>query len=109
MGAPVRDVNGTGTVSWLLDGRLHRDDGPALEWFNGTCEWWWHGNRHRVGGPVVMWPTGTMQWWISGVQVSHADHDMVAALDTSVRDVAVALIANGACPTAAAATARRLH
>ena len=25
---------------WWLNGKLHREDGPAVEWPNGNKEWW---------------------------------------------------------------------
>lgn len=31
----------------------HRDDGPAIEWFDGTKEWYQNGLRHRIDGPAV--------------------------------------------------------
>ena len=31
---------------------LHREDGPARDYFNGDKEWWVNGNRHRIGGPA---------------------------------------------------------
>lgn len=27
---------------------LHREDGPAKEYFNGHSEWWFHGERFHV-------------------------------------------------------------
>lgn len=35
------------------EGRLHRDDGPALIKPNGSHEWYQHGLLHRVGGPAA--------------------------------------------------------
>ena len=33
-----------GTKYWrLLNGKVHREDGPAVEWENGTKEWWLNG------------------------------------------------------------------
>lgn len=43
---------------WWFGGliyRLHRTDGPAVEWSNGDKEWWQHGLRHRVDGPAIMY------------------------------------------------------
>ena len=38
--------------------KLHRADGPAVEWANGTKEWWLNGKRHRADGPAVEHWTG---------------------------------------------------
>ena len=28
-----------GYKEWYVEGKLHREDGPAIEWSNGTKEW----------------------------------------------------------------------
>jgi hypothetical protein len=33
-------VNEDKTEYWYLKGKLHREDGPAIEWANGTKYWW---------------------------------------------------------------------
>tara|TARA_R110000851_G_scaffold97891_1_gene211897 strand:+ start:216 stop:425 length:210 start_codon:yes stop_codon:yes gene_type:complete len=30
-------------AEWRLDGKLHRTDGPAIEWENGDIAWCLHG------------------------------------------------------------------
>lgn len=74
---------------WLVDGRLHREDGPAVVsaagsvdlWVEGVHrhldlsssasvahgqEWWSYGRRHRIGGPAVSRPDGYEGWWRQG-------------------------------------------
>lgn len=51
-----------GTTSWYLDDKLHREDGPAIEYANGGKQWYLHGTRHREGGPAVIWASGTSTW-----------------------------------------------
>ena len=51
---------------WYLNGKPHREDGPAVEYPNGTKEWWINGERHRENGPAVEYPNGTKEWWING-------------------------------------------
>ena len=29
-----------GDTAWWLNGQLHREDGPAIEYDDGTKEWW---------------------------------------------------------------------
>jgi hypothetical protein len=38
--------------NWLWDGKLHREDGPAVEEASGTKEWLWDGKLHREDGPA---------------------------------------------------------
>ena len=39
------EVNENGTF-WKLNGNLHREDGPAIEYANGTKEWWLNGKQY---------------------------------------------------------------
>ena len=55
-----------GTKQWYLDGKRHREDGPACEWANGSKEWYRNGNFHREDGPAVEWADGTKQWYLDG-------------------------------------------
>ena len=34
-----------GHKSWWLNGKLHREDGPAVEYPNGSKSWWLDGKR----------------------------------------------------------------
>ena len=34
-------------------GKLHRVDGPAIEYSNGTKEWYINGKRHRLDDPAI--------------------------------------------------------
>ena len=55
-----------GTKFWYYgNGRkLHRDDGPAIEWNFGAEEWYMMGNRHRADGPAYTDPTeNIIEWW----------------------------------------------
>lgn len=72
---------------WKRDGKLHREDGPAVEGANKSInlewkEWWIDGKRHRVDGPAVEYSDdkssvysdgktaeysmGRKEWWLNG-------------------------------------------
>jgi len=55
-----------GTKKWFLNGELHREDGPAAEYHNGTKEWWVYGKRHREDGPAVEHPDGRKKYYLNG-------------------------------------------
>ena len=59
-------VNQWGDKRWLLHGKLHREDGPAVESSTGTKEWWLHGKRHREDGPAIEWADGAKNWFLHG-------------------------------------------
>jgi hypothetical protein len=55
-----------GSKAWYLNGKLHREDGPAVEYANGTKFWHLNGKRHREDGPAVEWANGTKFWYLGG-------------------------------------------
>ena len=55
-----------GTIEWYLNGKLHREDGPSIEYPDGTKQWWFNGERHREDGPAVEYPDGTKHWFFNG-------------------------------------------
>ena len=59
-----------GRIEWKVDGKLHRLDGPAVEWSDGSKEWWVNGLRHRLGGPAIDWIDGYQRWFIHGTEIS---------------------------------------
>lgn len=46
--------------------KLHRTDGPALEWGDVHKEWWVDGKRHREDGPAVINHDGYQEWYLNG-------------------------------------------
>jgi hypothetical protein len=55
-----------GTKYWYLNGRLHREDGPAKEYANGSKFWYMNDEFHREDGPAVEFSSGHKEWWIDG-------------------------------------------
>lgn len=56
-----------GNHKWILNGLLHRADGPAIDCKDGKIEWWLNGLRHRAIAPAMEWPNGKQEWWFNGV------------------------------------------
>ena len=54
------------TEYYNRDGKLHREDGPAIEWTSGAEHWYQNGKRHRLDGPAVIGPDGTKHWYQNG-------------------------------------------
>lgn len=48
---------------WRLNGQLHREEGPAIEWESGRKAWYLHGERHRHDGPAVVTAFGDTCWY----------------------------------------------
>ncbi|MDP2696412.1 MAG: hypothetical protein Q8O87_04180 [bacterium] len=62
-------------VEWWLNGKLHREDGPAVEWYYGTKEWYINGKRHREDGPAKEWPDGSKSWFLNGEEFTKEAFD----------------------------------
>ena len=59
------EVNGFGDKWWYLNGKLHRTDGPAIEYISGTKSWYLNGKLHREDGPAVEWNNGDNCWYLN--------------------------------------------
>ena len=66
MNKPECETFPSGTKAWYLNGKLHREDGPALEYSSGTKEWYLNGKRHREDGPAYEYRDGTKKWFLNG-------------------------------------------
>ena len=61
----VERVDG-GYRAWYLNGKRHREDGPAIVWASGDQMWWLNGERHRIDGPAIIWADSSKEWYIHG-------------------------------------------
>ena len=69
MNKPKVKVDTDGSKHWYLNGKSHREDGPALELANGDKEWYLNGKLHREDGPAVECADGTKEWHLNGKQL----------------------------------------
>jgi len=63
---PICKVSSDGAKEWSLNGKLHRVDGPAIEYQNGAKFWWLNGEVHRVDGPACEHSNGDKHWYLNG-------------------------------------------
>ena len=63
-GPAVERANGDKV--WYRNGQLHREDGPAIEWADGFKEWYRNGKLHRDDGPAIEYANGTKEWYRNG-------------------------------------------
>ena len=54
---------------WYLDGKRHREDGPAIEYSNGTKQWFVDGKRHRIDGPAIEVSNGYKKFYLFGEKI----------------------------------------
>ncbi len=68
-------VDQSGTKRWYLNGKLHREDGPAVEYANGSKSWYLNGDLHRKDGPAIEYANGTKYWCLHHKQINCASNE----------------------------------
>ena len=74
MNKPECKTDRFGNKEWYLNGDLHREDGPAVEWANGDKMWWLNGKYHREDGPAVERVDGDKVWFLNGKELTEKEH-----------------------------------
>ena len=67
-------VDANGTKDWYLNGKHHREDGPAIECANGTKCWYLNGKRHREDGPAIEYANGYRRWYLNDSELTEQEH-----------------------------------
>ena len=58
-----------GVKVWKLNNKLHRTDGPAVDYPDGTQAWYFNGKYHRADGPAIEYMfNNTKHWYYHGVE-----------------------------------------
>ena len=65
-------VHDNGDIYWYLNGKLHREDGPAAEYVDGNKYWYLNGKRHREDGPAIEFANGDKHWYLND-KLRHED------------------------------------
>ena len=64
---PKKIIKPNGVIEYRLNGRLHREDGPAVINPNNKLIGWYFNNRlHREDGPAIIWPDNYIAWYMNG-------------------------------------------
>jgi len=71
-----------GTKFWYLNGKRHREDGPAVEFADGTKKWFLNHKLHREDGPAVEYSSGTKAWYLNGKNVTEKEHKKLTSKAT---------------------------
>jgi len=62
---------------WYKDGRLHREGGPAIEYYDGDKSWYLNGVLHREDGPAREWSNGDKRWYLNDTFITEKDFNEV--------------------------------
>ena len=60
-------------------GRIHKEDGPAVEYINGTKCWYLNDKLHRLDGPAIERADGRNQYWVNGNCLGFITSDQMLA------------------------------
>ena len=71
----VVTIDEDGTKHWYVNDKLHRIDGPAIEWSDGVKWWYLNGLRHRIDGPAIEYSYGDNHWYINGKQLTEDEYN----------------------------------
>ena len=63
-----------GNKIWYLDGKLHRLNGPAIDHVSGFKSWFINGLAHRIDGPCSEYCNGAKRWCIEGKSYSEQEY-----------------------------------
>ena len=64
----------SGEWGWYLNGKLHRDGGPAMQ-IEGDEAWYQHGKLHNTHGPAITYADGSKAWFLNGVELTEEEFD----------------------------------
>jgi hypothetical protein len=79
------EIDEYGTKTYYKDKAmtiLHREDGPAVEWWDGSKSWWLNGKRHREDGPAVEYANGDKSWYLDGEKLWNREFLLKTAKET---------------------------
>jgi len=80
-------VYNNGSKIWHLNGKLHREDGPAVEYDNGDKIWFLNCKLHREDGPAIEYVNGYKEWYLNGEEYTEAEFN---AKTNPVKELSVA-------------------
>lgn len=69
------NIQDDGTRKHYKNGKLHREDGPAIEWRWGDKDWYMNGKLHREDGPAVNYIDGTKLYYINGEHIKCSSNE----------------------------------
>jgi hypothetical protein len=66
---------------WYLNGELHRENGPAVEFSDGSKFWYFNGQYHREDGPAVEYANGVICWFYHGEDMQEKFHIKIESVE----------------------------
>jgi len=88
-------TNEYGTIRYYLNGELHREDGPAVEYTNGDKFWIINGKKHREDGPAIEFASGNKYWFINGEELTEQEFNKLYPQHNNLDDMKQQWFENG--------------
>ena len=82
-------VYDNGDKEWRQNDKLHRLDGPAIEYANGNKEWYQNNELHRLDGPAIEYVDNDKSWYIDGIKLTEQEHAARTAKPTCSKTVMI--------------------
>ncbi len=57
------------------NGKLHRMNGPAVEY--GDRVWYFNGKLHRINGPAIEYSNGDKEWFYEGTFMEEKEYNII--------------------------------
>ena len=70
-----------GAKIWYVNGKLHRENGPACE-SNEVKQWFLFGEYNREDGPAIEYKNGAKYWYLNGEKLSEEEHKKMTAKES---------------------------
>ena len=81
-------VDSNGSTRWRnLEGELHRECGPAIEYVSGERHWYLNGRFHREDGPACEYVSGVKYWYIHGKQFTEEEFNNRHVTEMTIEEV----------------------
>jgi hypothetical protein len=62
----ILSIDRHGSIRWYRDYKLNRDlDFPSAIWTSGHREWYKNGKLHRENGPAVIYEDSETEYWLN--------------------------------------------
>ena len=87
------EVYANGSKYWYLNGKRHREDGPALERAGGYKAWYLNNKLHREDGPAIEWADGDKCWYLNDEYLTEEEFNkrMTPTVEMTVAEIEEAL------------------
>ena len=71
------EIDDDGVKMYYFNGKLYREDGPAIIYPSGIKQWYQNGELHREDGPALEHYSGVNMWYLDGINYIKEDFNEI--------------------------------